>query len=62
MKPHLLSYNVISGPPGEEGALPIEIVVEIERNGAVFAGRSAGVDLVRCSLEAWLDGIAKSGE
>ena len=60
VKPHLLSYTVRSGPPGEEGALPIEVVVEIEREGQVYAGNSAGVDLMRCSLEAWLDAVAKA--
>jgi 2-isopropylmalate synthase len=60
--PHLLSYNVRSGPPAEEGALPITIDVEIELDRKRFAGTSSGVDLVRCSLEAWLDAIAKWGE
>ena len=60
--PHLLSYNVRSGPPGEEGALPITIEVEIELDGKRFVGSGAGVDLVRCSLEAWLDAIAKADE
>ena len=62
VKPHLLSYNVRSGPPGDEGALPITIDVEIEREGRIYSGCSAGVDLVRCSLEAWLDAVAKAGE
>jgi len=61
-RPHLLSYNVRSGAPREEGALPIEITVEIEDGGKVFAGSSTGVDLLRCSLEAWLDAVAKAGE
>ena len=60
IKPHLLSYNVRSGPPAEEGALPITIDVEIVRNGKVVGGSSSGVDLVRCSLEAWLNAIALS--
>ena len=62
VSPQLLSYNVRSGTavPGE--ALPISIEVEIERNGQRFSGSSSGVDLVRCSVEAWLDAIAKSGE
>lgn len=60
VRPHLLSYNVRSDPPAEEGALPITIDVEIERNGKVVSGSSSGVDLVRCSLEAWLNAIAKS--
>lgn len=62
IKPRLLSYNVQSGPAGDEGALPITIAVEIELDGETFSGTSSGVDLVRCSLEAWLDAIAKSGE
>jgi 2-isopropylmalate synthase len=60
--PHLLSYNVSSGPPAAEGALPITINVEIELGGKTLAGSSSGVDLVRCSLQAWLDAIAKSVE
>lgn len=60
ISPRLLSYNVRSGPPAKEGALPIEIEVEIELNDAIFAGSGSGVDLVRCSVEAWLDAIAKS--
>jgi 2-isopropylmalate synthase len=60
--PHLLSYNVRSGPPGDEGALPITIEVEIELEDKKVAGSAAGVDLVRCSLEAWLDAIAKLGD
>ena len=62
VKPRLLSYNVRSDPPAEEGALPITIKVEIELDGKRFAGSSSGVDLVRCSVEAWLDAIAGAGE
>ena len=62
IRPRLLSYNVQSGPPAEEGALPITIAVEMELDGKTFSGTSSGVDLVRCSVEAWLDAIAKSGE
>lgn len=60
--PHLLSYKVNSGQPADEGALPITIDVEIELDGKKFAGSSSGVDLVRCSLQAWLDAIAKSAD
>jgi 2-isopropylmalate synthase len=61
VKPRLLSYNVRSDPPEPE-ALPIRIEVEIELDGKRLAGRSAGLDLVRCSVEAWLDAIAKADE
>ena len=60
--PHLLSYNVRSGPPAEEGALPITVEVEIEMGGKRVVGTSSGVDLMRCSLEAWLDAVAKAEE
>jgi 2-isopropylmalate synthase len=60
--PHLLSYNVKSGPTADEGALPITVNVEIELAGKTVLGSSSGVDLVRCSLQAWLDAIAKSAE
>lgn len=60
IRPRLLSYNVESGPPGEESALPITIAIELELEGRIFSGRSSGVDLLRCSLQAWLDAIAKS--
>jgi 2-isopropylmalate synthase len=61
VEPRLLSYNVRSGPPPQEGALPITIDVEIDLDGQKFAGSSSGVDLLRCSIEAWLDAIAKAG-
>ena len=61
VQPRLLSYDVRSGPPAEEGALPIQIEIQIELEGKTFAGRSSGVDLLRCSIEAWLDAIAKLG-
>ena len=62
VSPQLLSYSVRSGEPVEGQALPIRIDVEIELDGGRYAGSSSGVDLVRCSVEAWLDAIAKSGE
>ncbi len=62
VRPRLLSYNVRSGSPAEEGALPITIEVELELGGKSFSGRSSGLDLVRCSVEAWLDAIAQSDE
>lgn len=61
VQPRLLSYNVRSGSPAEEGALPITIEVEIELDGSKSRGSSSGVDLVRCSVEAWLDAVAQCG-
>ena len=59
VSPQLLSYNVQSGTSVAGEALPIRIDVEIELDGRRFKGSSSGVDLVRCSVEAWLDAIAK---
>ena len=54
IRPKLLSYSVTSEAPSPNGALPIRVEVEIELDGRKFRGSSAGFDLVRCSLEAWL--------
>lgn len=61
VSPRLLSYNVRSGQPRAGEALPITIDIEIELDGGTYAGSSSGADLVRCSVEAWLDAIAKAG-
>jgi 2-isopropylmalate synthase len=60
VSPRLLSYNVRSGPPKAGEALPITIDVEIELGGRSYEGSSSGEDLVQCSVEAWLDAIAKA--
>lgn len=60
VSPRLLSYNVRSGDPVVGAALPITIDVRIELDGKTFEGSSSGEDLVRCSVEAWLDAIAKA--
>ncbi|MEO5774644.1 MAG: alpha-isopropylmalate synthase regulatory domain-containing protein [Sphingomicrobium sp.] len=60
VSPRLLSYNVRSGDPIEGEALPITISITIELDGGTYEGTSSGADLVRCSVEAWLDAIAKS--
>ena len=60
VSPKLLSYNVRSGEPKPDEALPITIDVTIELDGETYEGTSSGADLVRCSLEAWLDAIAKA--
>ncbi len=60
VSPKLLSYNVRSATPVPDKALPITIDVTIELDGHTYAGSSSGDDLVRCSVEAWLDAIAKA--
>ena len=60
VRPRLLSYNVRSSVPEPGESLPISIDVEIELGGRKFPGSSSGLDLVRCSVEAWLDAIARS--
>lgn len=60
VSPRLLSYNVRSGEPVPDAALPITIDVRIELDDGTYEGTSSGADLVRCSLEAWLDAIAKA--
>lgn len=62
VSPKLLSYNVRSDPAVPDKALPITIDVDIELDGERYSGSSSGLDLVRCSIEAWLDAIAKSAE
>lgn len=56
--PTLLSYNVRSSGRGPDNALQIVVEIEIELDGRVFAGSHAGLDLVECSLHAWLDAAA----
>jgi 2-isopropylmalate synthase len=58
--PRLLSYEVRSAPAIVGQSLGIRIDVELEMDGQHFTGTSAGVDLVRCSLEAWLDAASKA--
>ncbi|MES2136933.1 MAG: alpha-isopropylmalate synthase regulatory domain-containing protein [Pseudomonadota bacterium] len=62
ISPALLSYNVRSNAPVPGEALSVCVEVEIELEGQKFGGRSEGVDLVRCSVEAWLDAIAWSAK
>jgi 2-isopropylmalate synthase len=58
--PRLLSYEVRSDPAIAGEALGIRIDVALEMGGRRFGGTSSGVDLVRCSLEAWLDAASKA--
>lgn len=58
--PRLLSYEVRSAPAVIGQSLGIRIDVELEMGDRHFSGTSSGVDLVRCSLEAWLDAASKA--
>lgn len=58
IQPTLLSYNVVSGARDGDGALTITITVELEIDGATYAGSNTGQDLVECSLHAWLAAAA----
>lgn len=60
ISPRLLAFNVKSAAPTKEGALAIQIDVELELDGQVYRGSSFGVDLVHCSLIAWLAAASKS--
>jgi len=62
VSPRLLSYNVRSGEPIAGEALPITIDVQVELGGSTYHGTSSGADLVQCSVEAWLDAIARYDE
>ena len=59
VSPRLLSYNVRSAATVDGAALPITVEIELELEGRKASGRSSGLDLVRCSIEAWLDGITQ---
>lgn len=57
--PRLLSYNVESTYSETESALQIQISVELEMDGQTRRSTCSGVDLLRCSLTAWLDAAAQ---
>jgi hypothetical protein len=59
LSPILLSYCVSSGSIAPDGALTICVEVELEMGAHRRRGMSTGVDLVRCSLAAWLDAASK---
>jgi hypothetical protein len=58
--PTLVSYNVYTVGPDAEGALGIRIDIELDMDGRCYRGSCHGVDLVRCSLTAWLDAACQS--
>lgn len=62
IRPALLSFNVRSASQTAEHALAIHIDIELELGGEVYRGSSFGVDLVQCSLSAWLQAASRSGE
>ena len=57
--PRLISFTVTSSASAEDRSLAIRIDVEVEMGGKVYQGTSFGLDLVRSSLIAWLDAVAK---
>lgn len=59
ISPRLLSYNVTSHAPAIEGALSATVEMELEFNGETYFGSSFGVDLMKCTLAAWLDAAGK---
>ncbi len=60
--PRLLSYTVRSAPPVPGEALGIQVDIDLELDGRSYRGTSVGVDLMRCSLSAWLDAASGSPE
>lgn len=57
--PRLLAFNVRSISPTDE-ALSIMVEVMLELDGRHFVGKSVGLDLFRCALEAWLYALART--
>lgn len=62
ISPRLLSYTVRSAAPVVGEALPIQVNVEVELDGRRYRGTSIGVDLMRCSLSAWLEAASGSSD
>jgi hypothetical protein len=59
ISPRLVSFDVCSAVPAVEGALSIQLEIRLEIDGQVYLGTSFGVDLVRCSICAWLDATSR---
>lgn len=57
--PRLQSFVVRPVAPVENQSLSICVEVELEIDGCVYRGTSFGVDLVRCSLIAWLQAASR---
>jgi 2-isopropylmalate synthase len=60
ISPKLLSYNVSSLGIDGQGSLSIRVDIELTENGNRHVASSCGVDLVRCSLTAWLEAACKA--
>ena len=60
VSPVLLGYNVYSVGPDADQSLSVLVEVELDMDGRCYRGSCLGVDLVRCSLTAWLDAACKS--
>lgn len=62
ISPKLMSYNVTSLGLDDQGSLAIRVDIELSDGGKCHVASSSGVDLVRCSLNAWLEAACKALE
>jgi|GEM_PF-2344142 len=60
IQPTLLSFNVLSGARGAEGALGIRLEVELALDGTVYRGSAFGLDLLDAAMVAWLAAASKA--
>lgn len=58
--PRIIGYQARSTAPSDGGALGMQIDIELEIDGKVYRGASSGVDLVICSMTAWLNAANQS--
>ncbi len=59
IEPRLRRFNVVSTFAEEQVALSIRIDVELQLGDKTAMGTCSGVDLLRCSMSAWLEAAAK---
>ena len=59
IEPRILSYNVASTYSERESALQIRVDVELQLGESTANGSCSGVDLLRCSMSAWLEAAEK---
>jgi len=57
--PRLAAFNVTSAAPAG-GTLALHVELDLELDGAVWRGSSAGADLVECAVTAWLAAAARA--